>query len=224
MTPGARGRFVAFEGPEGAGKSTQVARLAVRLRETGREVLATREPGGTPAGDRIRAVLLDPDVAIDPAAEFLLYAAARAQHVVERIEPALARGVTVLCDRFAASSVAYQGHGRGLDPSWVHDVNTRATRGLVPDRTVLLDLPASAGLDRVATRGAADRLERADAAFHERVREGFLAEATRQPGWLVVDAARHEDAVATEIWSLLAPLLTAEPVAGVPPNEAGGGR
>jgi dTMP kinase len=224
VTPGARGRFIAFEGPEGAGKSTQVARLAARLREAGGEVLATREPGGTPAGDRIRAVLLDPGVEIDAAAEFLLYAAARAQHVVERIAPALARGVTVLCDRFAASSVAYQGHGRGLDPAWVHDVNARATRGLVPDRTVLLDLPAPAGLARVATRGAADRLERADAAFHDRVRRGFLAEASRQPGWLIVDAARDEDAVANEIWSRLAPLLTAEPAEGAPADETGRAR
>lgn len=224
MTTEARGPFIAFEGPEGAGKSTQVARLAERLREAGHEVLATREPGGTPAGDRIRAVLLDPAIEIDAAAEFLLYAAARAQHVVERIEPALARGVTVLCDRFATSSVAYQGHGRGLDPAWVHDVNTRATRGLVPDWTVLLDLPATAGLARVAARGAADRLERADAAFHDRVRRGFLAEANRQPGWLVVDAGRDEDAVAHEIWSRLAPLLMAEPAEEAPRDETRGAR
>jgi dTMP kinase len=207
VTPSARGRFVAFEGPEGAGKSTQVARLARRLRDAGRTAVTTFEPGGTPAGDRIRAVVLDPDLEVDPLTEFLLYAAARAQHVVERIEPALARGEVVLCDRFAASSLAYQGYGRGLDPQWLHAVNARATRGLVPDRTVLLDLPSHAGLARVAERGAADRLERADPAFHERVREGFLTEAARQPGWLVVDAARDVETVAAEVWTELAELL-----------------
>jgi dTMP kinase len=211
---------VAFEGPEGAGKSTQVARLAARLRDAGRDVLVTREPGGTPAGDRIRAVLLDPGLQVDPLAEFLLYAAARAQHVIERIEPALAAGRDVLCDRFAASSLAYQGYGRGLDPQWVHEVNTRATGGLVPDRTVLLDLPSRAGLARVAERGAADRLERADAAFHERVREGFLTEAARQPGWIVVDASADEEAVADEVWRRLAPLLAPDAAPAAAPDGA----
>jgi dTMP kinase len=218
VTPTGRGRFVAFEGPEGAGKSTQVARLARRLRDAGRAVTTTFEPGGTPAGDRIRAVLLDPDLEVDPLAEFLLYAAARAQHVVERIEPALARGEVVLCDRFAASSLAYQGYGRGLDPQWVHEVNARATRGLVPDRTVLLDLPSRAGLSRVAERGAADRLERADAAFHERVREGFLTEAARQPGWIVVDAARDVDAVAAQVWNELAEMLAPDAAPAAEPD------
>lgn len=203
-----RGTFVAFEGPEGAGKSTQVERLARRLARLGRDVEVTREPGGTPVGDRIRAVLLDPELTIDPLPEFLLYAAARAQHVRDRIAPALERGAVVLCDRFAASSVAYQGHGRGLDPSWVHEVNARATGGLTPDATLLLDLPSEDGLARALGRGAADRLERADLAFHRRVRDGFLAEAARQPGWTVVDARASEEAVEDAVWDALAERLT----------------
>lgn len=202
-----RGTFVAFEGPEGAGKSTQVDRLARRLARMGHLVEVTREPGGTPVGDRIRAVLLDPELTIDPLPEFLLYAAARAQHVRDRIAPALARGAVVLCDRFAASSVAYQGHGRGLDPAWVHEVNARATGGLTPDVTLLLDLPSEDGLARALGRGGADRLERADLSFHRRVRDGFLAEAARQPGWTVIDARASEDAVEAAVWEALAERL-----------------
>ena len=172
----ARGRFLAFEGPEGAGKSTQIDRLAQRLAARGRSVVVTREPGGTPAGDRIRAVLLDPELRVDPLAEFLLYAAARAQHVRERILPALDAGSDVLCDRFAASSVAYQGYGRGLDPAWVEEVNRVATGGLRPDATVLLDLAPDVGLARIAARGATDRLERAVDAFTRVGRElGVIA-------------------------------------------------
>lgn len=196
-----RGRFVAFEGPEGAGKSTQIERLAARLAAQGRSVVVTREPGGTAAGDRIRAVLLDPDLRVDPLPEFLLYAAARAQHVRERIAPALGAGSDVLCDRFAASSVAYQGYGRGLDPDWVASVNAVATGGLRPDATLLLDLPADVGLARIAARGATDRLERADLSFHRRVRDGFLRQAASDPTWTVVDASADEDAVAEAIWA-----------------------
>lgn len=199
--------FVAFEGPEGAGKSTQVARLADRLASTGRDTLATREPGGSLVGDRIRELLLDPRLAIEAVPEFLLYAAARAQHVHETIAPALARGAVVLCDRFAASSVAYQGHGRGLDPSWIGEVNARATSGHLPDLTILLDLPSVSGLARVAARGATDRLERADLAFHERVRRGFLAQAEADPTWTVIDAQEDEDAVARSVWAAVEPRL-----------------
>ena len=197
----ARGVFLTFEGPEGAGKSTQIERLAERLREAGRSVRITREPGGTPAGDRSRAVLLDPALRVDPVAEFLLYAAARAQHVRETIRPALDAGQDVLCDRFADSSVAYQGYGRGLDPAWIDEVNAVATDGLRPDATFLLDLPSEVGLARIAGRGATDRLERADAAFHRRVRDGFLTLARERPGWVVVDADADADAVAERIWS-----------------------
>ena len=212
MTRAAPALFIAFEGPEGAGKSTQVATLARRLLEAGRDVVVTREPGGTPAGDRIRDVVLDPSLEIAPLAEFLLYAAARAQHVQERIRPALARGATVLCDRFAASSVAYQGYGRGLDPSWVREVNARATDGLTPDATVLLDVPSDVGMGRIAARGATDRLERADLAFHRRVRDGFLTEASVRGDWLVVNAANDASEVADAVWRALRPRLgAAEP-------------
>ena len=202
-----RGRFVAFEGPEGSGKTTQIERLARALQRSGRETVVTREPGGTAAGERIRALLLDPDAAIEPVAEFLLYAAARAQHVHERIEPALARGAVVLCDRYGASSVAYQGFGRGVDVAWIDTVNERATRGVRPDRTVLLDLPAEQGLGRIAARGATDRLERADLAFHRRVRDGYLALGRERPDWIVVDAARDEASVADDVHRALAPLF-----------------
>ena len=209
MSHGGRGLFLAFEGPEGAGKSTQIAHLAARLRDHGRHVVTTREPGGTPAGDRIREVLLDPSLRVDPLPEFLLYAAARAQHVRERILPALNDGADVLCDRFAASSVAYQGYGRGLDPAWVAAVNDVATDALTPDATLLLDLPVDAGLARIAARGATDRLERADRAFHQRVRDGFLRLAAEAPGWTIIDAGADEATVAERVWSAVRPVLAA---------------
>ncbi len=202
-----RGAFVVFEGPEGAGKSTQATRLAARLRAAGHDVLETREPGGSPAGERIRDLLLDATVDLGAEAEFLLYAAARAEHVRTRVRPALEAGRTVVCDRFAASSVVYQGHARGLDVAWVRSVNAVATGGLTPDATVLLDLPADQGLARAARRGAPDRLEAGGAAFHARVRDGFLAEAARAGDWIVVDATPSEPAVADAVWTGLAATL-----------------
>lgn len=197
-----------FEGPEGAGKSTQIARLCERLEAAGIEPLATREPGGTPMGDRVRAVLLDPDLRVDPIAEFLLYAAGRAQHVQEVIAPALVAGRTVLSDRFAAASVAYQGHGRGLDLDWVAEVNGRAVQGCVPDRVVLLDLDPALGLARVAARGRPDRLEAADLAFHQRARAGFLAQAAADPHrWRRLDADQDVDALANAVWDAVADLV-----------------
>lgn len=200
--PGGRGRFIVFEGPEGAGKSTQIGLLGERLARAGLSPLLSREPGGTPAGDRIRAVVLDPGLRVDPAAEFLLYAAARAQHVSELIEPALAAGSTVLCDRFTGASVAYQGHGRGLDLDWVEAVNAQVTGALRPDLTLLLDLDPELGLRRVADRGQPDRLEAADLGFHQRVRRGFLAQAEADPAhWLVFDADQTEEALAEALWT-----------------------
>jgi dTMP kinase len=193
--------LIVFEGPEGAGKSTQVAHLAERLRAAGVALTVTREPGGTPTGDAIRTLLLHADVAIDPLVEFLLYSASRAQHVLEVIRPALDRGDVVLSDRYAGASVAYQGYGRGLDLSFVDDLNRRATGGLHPDLTVLLDVDPAEGLRRVAGRGAEDRLEREALDFHQRVREGFLAQAEADPSWLVLDAAGAPDAVADAVWA-----------------------
>lgn len=193
--------LIVFEGPEGAGKSTQVAHLAERLRAAGVAVTVTREPGGTPTGDAIRNLLLHRDVAIDPLVEFLLYSASRAQHVLEVIRPALDRGDVVLSDRYAGASVAYQGYGRGLDLAFIDDLNRRATGGLRPDLTVLLDLDPAEGLRRVAGRGAEDRLEREALAFHQRVRRGFLAQAEADPSWLVLDAAGAAEVVADAAWS-----------------------
>jgi len=202
------GRLIAFEGPEGAGKTTQVARLAARLRMAGLAPLVTREPGGTPAGDRIRALLLDRDLRVDPIAEFLLYAAGRAQHVAEVIGPALAAGRIVLTDRFGAASVAYQGYGRGLDVAWICDVNARATAGVVPDLQLLLDLDPAVGLTRAAHRGPPDRLEAAALEFHLRVREGFLRQADEAPDrWRVLDATRAPAELESDVWRAVAPLV-----------------
>ena len=202
MSASRPGLFIAFEGPEGSGKSSQVARLASRLEAEGVDALVTREPGGSPASERIRAVLLDPELRLDPLAELLLYAAGRSQHVVERIAPALATGRLVLSDRFSAATVAYQGYGRELDLAFVHDLNARVTLGHRPDLTLLLDIAPEVGLARVAERGAADRLERADLAFHARVRNGFLAQAAEDPErWRVLDADTDEDALAVAVWA-----------------------
>lgn len=189
------GRFVVFEGPEGAGKTTQVKRLAAWLEAAGLRVLTTREPGGSALANRVRDILLDPSLTIDAEAEFLLYSAARAQHVNDTIKPALASHDVVLCDRFAASSTAYQGYGRGLDLDWVTSVNAHTTQGIQPDLTLLLDLPSEMGLTRVASRGQVDRLEQADFAFHQRVREAFLSLANDDEGWVTIDATRSEERV-----------------------------
>lgn len=194
--------FITFEGGEGAGKSTQLARLAARLEAAGVPHLLTKEPGGTAAGDQIRATLLDPALDIDPLAEFLLYSASRAQLVREVLRPALERGELVVCDRYADSTLAYQGYGRGLPLPFLQAVTAEATGGLTPALTVLLDLDPAVGLARVAQRGQADRLERADLGFHRRLRAGFLALAEQQPQrWLVLDAGRSADELEEAIWA-----------------------
>ncbi len=205
--PAPGGRFIVFEGPEGSGKSTQIARLTERLRRRGHQPLVTREPGGTPAGEAVRAVLLDPRYRIGALAEFLMYAASRAQHVEEVIVPALEAGRVVISDRFAAASVAYQGYGRGLDLAFVTSVNARATAGVTPGLTLLLDLDPADGLRRAAARADHDRLEAEDLAFHQRVREGFLAQARHDPSWQVIDASAAEDVVAEQVWRRVAVVL-----------------
>lgn len=196
------GLFLVLEGPEGAGKSTLAVRLAERLRErlagTGTDVIMTREPGGTPVSDSIRTVLLDPGQHIAPLTEFLLYSASRAQHVEDVIRPALENGSVVICDRFTASSVAYQGAGRGLDGEFVKSLNSRVAQGLVPDLTVLLDVEVDVGMERIRSRGQADRLERADREFHRRVAESFRQQAGAA-GWLRVDAAQPAEAVEAHV-------------------------
>jgi len=195
---GQPGVLIAFEGVEGAGKSTQLDLLRCELERRGHGVVVTREPGGTEVGERVRAVLLDPAVDLDPRAEALLFAAARAQLVVQVIRPALERGALVLCDRFLDSSLAYQGGGRGLGRGPVEEVNRFATGGLLPDLVVLLDLDPAEGLGRRADRG--DRIEVEGLGFHRRVRDAFLELAAGDPGrFAVVDAAATADQVAAGV-------------------------
>jgi dTMP kinase len=198
-----RGLLVTFEGPEGGGKSTQLRLLGRRLAAEGYRVTATREPGGTPVGERIREILLDPALAGDalrPEAEAFLFCAARAQIVAEVIRPALAAGHVVLCDRFADATLAYQGFGRGLDLALLRANNALATGGLTPDLTVLLDLPVELGLARRQRTADLNRLDAAGLAFHERVRVGYHALA-RQDGdrWVQIDAGRAADVIAEEV-------------------------
>jgi dTMP kinase len=211
VTPPAarRGAFITIEGPEGAGKTTQAARLETALRDRGLDVRRTREPGGTPLGERIRDLLLAPTgEAHDPLADAFLFNAARRQLVQEVVEPALGAGTTVICARFADSTKAYQGYGGGLSLADLAALEEIATGGLKPDRTILLDLPVEMGLAR---KGADDqtRFELAyDVSFHRRVRNGFLAMAIAEPGrFVVVDATAGEDAVADRILRAVADVL-----------------
>lgn len=205
-TSSGRGRFITLEGPDGAGKSVQATRLAASLRAAGATVTLTREPGGTPLGERIREVLLVGDHPPRTAeSDALLFNAARSQLVRDVIAPALARGETVICDRFADSTVAYQGYGSGLDRQALRHLEALATGGLRPDVILLLDVPVVVGLTRRAA-GAPDQLNRFersvhhDEVFHERVRKGYLAMAAEDPRrWQVVDARADPDAVAEEI-------------------------
>jgi dTMP kinase len=177
-----RGKFIVFEGIDGSGKTTQMELLARVLEARGMPVLRTREPGGTRVGDRLRGLLLDPDYRdLTPRTEAFLYAADRAQHVTEKILPALHRGETVLCDRFLYSTLAYQGWGRGVDIVFLTRLNQLATGGLAPDRVILLDLEVEDGLRRALKNRPPDRLEGEKAAFFRRVRQGYLEQASRWP-------------------------------------------
>jgi dTMP kinase len=174
------GRLIVLEGPEGAGKTTQLRLLAERLEGAGRKVLALREPGGTPLGDAIRSILLDSAHEITPAAEALLFMASRAEIVRLEIDPALHAGVVVLMDRFFLSTYAYQIGGRGLAEDQVRQANALATGGLVPDLTVVIDIAPSDGLARAANRGAHDRMERSGDEFHSKVAGAFSLFATEE--------------------------------------------
>lgn len=195
--------FIVFEGPEGAGKSTQIQNLAKHLENAGHKLLVTKEPGGTPAGDAIRSTLLNPDLEINPLSEFLLYSASRAQLVQDVLIPALTEEKSVLCDRYYASSLAYQGYGRGLSLDFLKDISEKATQGLNPDITLLLDIEPEQGLKRVAARGAKDRLEQADLAFHKRLRHGFLELAKEMPNWYVLNADQPVESLEKEIWEIV---------------------
>ena len=201
------GFFVAFEGGEGVGKSTQIGRAAAWLRARGHDVLETREPGGTPLGQELRRLVLDPDGHVTPRAETLIYAADRAHHVDTMIRPALEAGRVVLTDRYVDSTLAYQGAGRGLLAD-ARVVTTWATGGLLPDLTVLLDLDPGEGLARAGARSSFDRLESASLAFHEAVRAGFLALAAEAPERYVVLAAdAPAEVLAEQVAAALAPRL-----------------
>ena len=204
-----QGRFIVLEGIEGAGKTTQMDALAAWLRGQGKDVICTREPGGTPLAERIRQLLLVPDdEALDARAELLLVFAARAQHVHTHILPQLKQGTWVLCDRFTDASYAYQGGGRGL----AHEVSVleQLVQGAFrPDRVLVLDVPVSDGLARAAARkGAADRFESERAEFFERVRDVYLSRAGEQPErYAVVDGRRLPDEVTADLTRSLADLL-----------------
>jgi dTMP kinase len=193
-----RGRFITLEGGEGAGKSTQARTLAAALAAAGLPVLLTREPGGAPGAEAVRGLLLGR--AWDGIAECLLHFAARREHVARMIEPALAAGIWVVCDRFADSTLAYQVHGQGVPRAAFDAIAGAALQGLRPDLTLILDVPPDLGLARVRARGEVNRYDRLDAAFHARVRAGFAAILAAEPERCRrIDAAAAAEVVATRI-------------------------
>ena len=201
------GLFIAFEGIEGSGKSTQAALLARRYETAGQRVVLTREPGGTPLGERIRGLVLDAGgCAILPEAEALLFTAARAQHVRAVIMPALAAGEMVICDRFVDSTLAYQGGGRGLPLEALLAAQVLATGGVMPNPRVLLDLPVDEGLRRrFADPASVNRIDEADVGFHRRVHQAYHNLVAREPdGWLVVDALGSPEVVADRVAAAIA--------------------
>lgn len=208
----APGWFICFEGGDGAGKSTQAQLLGDWLREAGRTVLRTREPGGTDVGNEIREIVLHHRGHITPRAEALLYAADRAHHIATLVRPALARGEVVLQDRYLDSSVAYQGAGRVLDAAQVRDLSLWAAEGLLPDLTILLDLDEGAARTRLdAARTRYDRLEAEKAEFHARVRAAYLDLAAAEPDrFLVLDAAAPVEDISADIRARVAPLLESD--------------
>ncbi len=201
------GLFITFEGIEGSGKSTQIALLRAALQEMGHTVIQTREPGGCTIADQIRRILLHPEnTALEPTAELLLYAAARAQHVTEIIRPALDSGKLVLCDRYTDATVAYQGDGRGLDQHLITQLNKVASQATTPDLTILIDLQVETGLSRALSReivqkdSSEGRFEREEMAFHQRVRDGYLSLAKAEPErFSIVDGGLSIASLAVEI-------------------------
>jgi dTMP kinase len=196
-----KGRFITLEGGEGGGKSTQVFRLADRLRRTGLQVVATREPGGAEGAEVIRKLLVSGDPGRwDPMTELLLHFAARRDHLRRTIWPALERGHWVVCDRFADSTMAYQGYGQGLGCAAVEAVYRLVVGDFKPDLTLILDLPVAEGLHRADARGGENRYERMDKVFHERLRQGFIEIARAEPARCVlIDASRPVDTVAEDV-------------------------
>ena len=209
-----KGFFITLEGVEGSGKTTQTALVAEALRAAGHRVTVTREPGGTRAGEAIRAIFLDPAVSLHAAAELLLVLADRAQHVREKLKPALAAGEIVLSDRYSDSTIAYQGHGRGLDLKLLHELNRLASDGTQPDLTIVLDLAVETGLERTRARvrgdvRGPDRFEGEQVEFHRRVREGFLKIAREEPGRVItLDATQPMAEITARITGAITDLVT----------------
>lgn len=199
-----RGRFITFEGGEGAGKSTQVQRLAARLKADGHEVVTTREPGGSPGAESIRDLVLRGDAdRWSPLTETLLMYASRRDHLERIIRPALARGAWVICDRFADSTRAYQGAAGGVDPAFITALETYVLEATRPDLTLVFDLPAETGLERAHARAGAEmRFESKGMAFHERLRAGFQAIAAEEPDrCALIDATATMDGVEAAVWA-----------------------
>jgi dTMP kinase len=203
-----RGELITLEGGEGAGKSTQLTHIADWLRSKGRDVVVTREPGGTNIGERIREILLHHRGGMTVETETLLMFAARAEHLTQVIRPSLAAGKTVLCDRFTDATYAYQGGGRGLPRERIAELERAVQAGLQPQLTILLDLPTDVGLARAGQRGVFDRFESEQREFFERVRAAYLEAATREPGrFRVIDASRPETDVTRAITAALEAFL-----------------
>ncbi len=209
MNSSATGRFITLEGGEGAGKSTNLDYIRRRLESAGKAVTVTREPGGTPLGERIRDLLLDPDNGdMHADTELLLMFAARAQHLQQYVLPALERGQWVLCDRFTDATYAYQGSGRGLDDKRIGQLEVWVQAGFQPHRTLLFDLPVDVGMQRAGERGALDRFEQEQTAFFERVRAGYLERARLFPDrFRTIDAGRPLAEVHSQLDAVVDELL-----------------
>jgi dTMP kinase len=209
-----KGFFITLEGVEGSGKTTQTALVGEALRNTGHRVMVTREPGGTRAGEAIRAIFLDPAVSLHAAAELLLVLADRAQHVREKLKPAIAAGEIVLSDRYSDSTTAYQGYGRGLDLKLLDELNRLASDGTHPDLTIVLDLAVETGLERTRERvrgdvRGPDRFEGEQVEFHRRVREGFQTIAREQPGRVkILDATAPVAEITARITAAILDLVS----------------
>ncbi len=199
-----RGRFIVFEGGEGAGKSTQVKALVAQLRALGLEVVQTREPGGSPGAELLRDLLVQGDAGRwSPLSELLMMYAARSDHLEKVIRPALGRGAWVVCDRFADSSRAYQGAGGGVTPAFIEQVDAAVVNDIQPDLVLVMDLPVEAGLRRASARGDHEnRFESKGLAFHERLRQGFLARAAQVPDrYRILDADKPIEMLSADIWT-----------------------
>lgn len=203
-----KGKFITFEGIEGSGKTTQAKLLMERLKKEGIKVIYTYEPGDTEVGQRIRDILLDSEIRINPLSELFLYFADRIQHIEEKIKPYLDRGFIIICDRFTDSTMVYQGYARGIPVKLIRQLNRIMLNEIKPDLTVLLDLPVSVGLERNQKTNKKDRFEKQEIAFHEKVRKGYLEISKKEAKrFFVLDATEPLDKLATEIYKKVRSIL-----------------